>query len=159
MEQRIWYREKFFTEQEPDDYILVEFHAPVETEPGCWVCEVRISKEVTEHFKLGGCSCFQAINLAFECIRNVMLEKYPDYLHEGDERIEHLIPREIRWYYGDEIRLKTEKYMDELIAEKDAELTRNRIQWLRSHPDWVAENPELMLDEDWAAIRSDDEKQ
>ena len=35
MDKRTWYKEKFFTEQEPDDYILVEFHAPVETEPGC----------------------------------------------------------------------------------------------------------------------------
>ena len=87
------------------------------------------------------------------------MEKYPDYLHNGEERVEHLIPRPIEWYYGDEIRIKTEKYMDELIAEKDAELTRNRIQWLRSHPEWVAENSELVSDEDWAAIRSDNEKQ
>jgi hypothetical protein len=159
MEECVWYKDKFYAEQKPDDYVLVEFHAPIKINPDVWACDVQITKEDSYVFNIRAFSVFAVIFSAFERVRHVIVEKYPDYLHNGEERVEHLIPRPIEWYYGDEIRIKTEKYMDELIAEKDAELTRNRIQWLRSHPEWVAENSELVSDEDWAAIRSDNEKQ
>ena len=58
MEECVWYKDKFYAEQKPDDYVLVEFHAPIKINPDVWACDVQITKEDSYVFNIRAFSVF-----------------------------------------------------------------------------------------------------
>ena len=134
MTESFWYKEKFFRPEKEKDVLVVGFTSPMRLVSGDWKCEVSIEHTSVESFEVRGTSSFQVMQLTFARIRKVILEECPEYLHDGDERVAHLIPRPIEWFYGDEIRLKTEAFMDDLRTAKNDEIRQKWLTWARANP-------------------------
>jgi hypothetical protein len=120
--------EVFYSQTAPDSPILARISDPERSaDDRYWICKASLEglgdvAEIEVHSE----GQITVLMLAFEWLRQTLDSLPESYRLNGEIPLNYAIARHVPYSYGDDIIEKSEKYIDELIAQRSREWQAKR---------------------------------